>query len=242
MKVENIFICHATEDSGIAKAIKKQFDKVFDNDIKVFVSSIPGTIPPGSDWLDSILSNLKIADAFLIVLTPTSQNRLFVWFEIGFSWLRKINNKCEMYVLFANPIKGSDLPRPLDRLQATSMSSKEDLKAFFEKIAGQFKRGNKNAPNFEEIFESIPMYPEEVRDKKENNEKLKWEKPFYWRIDDEKKDGPFCQKCYDSNKKLIRLQEGGNDVWRCFSCKSTFRGPRYNPPSQQYAIHEGPRI
>jgi hypothetical protein len=147
-----------------------------------------------------------------------------------------------MYVLFANPIKGNDLPSPLDRLQGTPFSSKEDIKAFFEKLTEQFMRGDKNAPNFEEIIESIPDYPEEVQDGKEDKKKPIWEKPFYWLKKGNEKEGPFCQRCYDSEQKWIHLQEGGNDVWRCLNCKSTFRGPRYEPPKQQYAIHDPPYI
>jgi hypothetical protein len=57
-----------------------------------------------------------------------------------------------------------------------------------------------------------------------------WENPFYWVKETEAKDGPFCQKCYDSDHKLIRLQDQGNDIWNCFNCKSYFYGPRYVPP------------
>uniref|UniRef100_UPI0040574DBF hypothetical protein n=1 Tax=Candidatus Electronema sp. TaxID=2698783 RepID=UPI0040574DBF len=34
-----------------------------------------------------------------------------------------------------------------------------------------------------------------------------WESPYYFLAKENgEKDGPYCQKCYDSNKKLIRLQ------------------------------------
>lgn len=32
-----------------------------------------------------------------------------------------------------------------------------------------------------------------------------YEEPFYWSNNDEKKDGPFCQRCKDSDNKLIRV-------------------------------------
>jgi hypothetical protein len=70
----------------------------------------------------------------------------------------------------------------------------------------------------------------------ELSEKLKikgqvsYEAPFYWLSDEGKKDGPFCQKCYDTDQKLIRLQGRGNDIWPCFNCKSVFYGPNYHPP------------
>lgn len=71
---------------------------------------------------------------------------------------------------------------------------------------------------------------------KEVSEKLKikgqvsYEAPFYWLNDEGKKDGPFCQKCYDTDQKLIRLQGSRIDRWTCCNCKNWFYGPNYRPP------------
>ncbi|RLL52305.1 hypothetical protein D8Y20_07265 [Mariprofundus sp. EBB-1] len=35
------------------------------------------------------------------------------------------------------------------------------------------------------------------------------------------RDGPYCQKCWDANSKLIRLQEY-NSAWACFECQCEF--------------------
>ena len=56
---------------------------------------------------------------------------------------------------------------------------------------------------------------------------VKWEKPSYWTYHGKEKDGPFCQRCYDSDEKLIRLQGGNNDTWSCMQCEKIFRGPVY---------------
>ena len=57
--------------------------------------------------------------------------------------------------------------------------------------------------------------------------KVLWEKPFYYIDDDGTKDGPYCQKCYDSYENLLRLQGGTNDVWKCFNCECSYKGPDY---------------
>ncbi|KJS08222.1 MAG: hypothetical protein VR73_06185 [Gammaproteobacteria bacterium BRH_c0] len=57
-----------------------------------------------------------------------------------------------------------------------------------------------------------------------------WKKPSYWLDNDGVMDGPFCQKCYDSLQKLIRLQDGKNDCWNCRECKSHYTGPNYVEP------------
>lgn len=59
---------------------------------------------------------------------------------------------------------------------------------------------------------------------------VKWEKPYYWLVDGEEKDGPFCQNCYDTENKLVRLQGGGQDYWHCHSCKGSYTDANYVQP------------
>ena len=50
-----------------------------------------------------------------------------------------------------------------------------------------------------------------------------WNRPFYWRnLDAGGEDGPYCQRCYDAEEKLIRLQDLANGYWRCNKCSSTY--------------------
>ncbi|MCH9032111.1 MAG: hypothetical protein IIB00_07625 [candidate division Zixibacteria bacterium] len=52
--------------------------------------------------------------------------------------------------------------------------------------------------------------------------KVVWAEPYYWLEEDGKRDGPYCQKCYDCDIKLIRLQRGIRGVWNCRACNSGF--------------------
>jgi len=52
---------------------------------------------------------------------------------------------------------------------------------------------------------------QELEKKLEIKGQLDWDGSVYWLIkkddqNNEIKDGPYCQQCYDSNEKLIRLQ------------------------------------
>jgi len=60
-------------------------------------------------------------------------------------------------------------------------------------------------------------------------QKVQWEAPFYWIDGGEKKEGPFCQKCYDSDTKLIRLQKIEEGNWHCKSCNNNFFEASYKP-------------
>jgi ribosomal protein L37AE/L43A len=63
---------------------------------------------------------------------------------------------------------------------------------------------------------------------KKKNE-IQWESPFYWTISGDSKEGPFCQKCYDSESKLIRLQRIEEGNWHCKSCNNNFFKDSYKP-------------
>jgi len=47
-----------------------------------------------------------------------------------------------------------------------------------------------------------------IKQKLEIASTVVWEPPAYYRMKDGKKDGPFCQKCFDSDAKFVRLLTG----------------------------------
>jgi len=67
----------------------------------------------------------------------------------------------------------------------------------------------------------------ELERKLNTKESVVWSKPYYFVKDDEENDGPYCQQCYDTQQKLIRLQGGGTKVWHCLTCKSQFKDASY---------------
>lgn len=62
----------------------------------------------------------------------------------------------------------------------------------------------------------------QLKRKADIKEKLIYESPYYWLQHEGHRDGPFCQQCYDSEKKLIRLTEDGFGYWDCKTCKSSY--------------------
>ncbi len=60
--------------------------------------------------------------------------------------------------------------------------------------------------------------------KLEIKENIVWEDPYYIIPDKEGNKGPYCQKCYDNDSKLIRLQRDTNykGWWICCVCNITF--------------------
>jgi hypothetical protein len=63
----------------------------------------------------------------------------------------------------------------------------------------------------------------------EIKQKIHYEAPYYWLDDNTKKEGPFCQTCYDSKGKLIRLQGVEQGCWFCTVCKNEYTDSSYKP-------------
>ncbi|MHC4157702.1 MAG: toll/interleukin-1 receptor domain-containing protein [Planctomycetota bacterium] len=234
---KTIFISHAAEDAIFAKIVKTQIDNVFEKKVNVFVSSIPGTISPGSEWLEKIIGNLTENNAFLVLVTPYSKKRPFVWFEIGFSWLRRLNKNCEIYAICAPPIDPGNLPEPLCRLQATSLASEKQTKAFFAKLIRQFGLGDIDILQFSKISDSLPTYPPQnyTNGRKTTDDDLEFDPKTGTCVckDDELR---YCHKClHSSPAKRVPLKEQDNG-WRCSVCNAFYRNPNYNPPT--HAIND----
>ena len=68
----NVFISHITEESSIARELKKYIENKFLCQIKVFVSSDVRDLTPGHRWLEKIETALKECNILLIICSPSS--------------------------------------------------------------------------------------------------------------------------------------------------------------------------
>lgn len=169
MKIDKpvIFISYAATDKPIAHILKAEIDRVFAYEVSVFASSVPGVIKPSSDWLDSIRQNLDKAKAIIVLITPVSINRPWIWFEVGASWSKTSEGQCRMYPLCAPEIKFSELPEPLSRLQALSLGKAGHIKLLFQTLCTQFGFGNMEGFKGSTIKARLPKYSELKLDSKD---------------------------------------------------------------------------
>lgn len=83
-----------------------------------------------------------------------------------------------------------------------------------------------------EIRELLVEKEEKIRklqDELKIKSEILYEKPNYWLKNGEKKDGPFCQTCYDNSNKLVRLQNDEPGYWTCNACRNSFTDCNFNP-------------
>lgn len=92
-----------------------------------------------------------------------------------------------------------------------------------------------------EIQQALQERDEEIRSLKNElkvQANLQWEPPYYWLQEGESKDGPYCQHCYDTGRKLIRLYGGQSGYWECKACKSGYEDKTYTPHYASVARHD----
>lgn len=88
-----------------------------------------------------------------------------------------------------------------------------------------------------DLKELLVSKDEEIRKLQESQDLKKhmiWEKPYYWNMQSGEKDGPLCPQCYDSDSKLIRLQESGTGSWHCRTCNASYIDKNYQEPEALY--------
>jgi tRNA(Ile2) C34 agmatinyltransferase TiaS len=74
---------------------------------------------------------------------------------------------------------------------------------------------------------------------REIEQELVYEQPYYWRVKDDQKEGPYCQKCYDSDKHLIRLQAQGQGEWICKACGGHYTDSSYRDDGPHHIKPQG---
>ena len=80
-----VFVSHSSPDTWIARQIAREITRCggtpFLDEAEISV---------GADFEEDILAFLNKADELVILLTPWSLKRPYVWAEVGASWARKI--------------------------------------------------------------------------------------------------------------------------------------------------------
>jgi len=77
----------------------------------------------------------------------------------------------------------------------------------------------------------------ELKEKIKIKENLIYENNAYWISNEGKKDGPFCSRCWDVDKNLVRMHPDINPAYyHCPSCKapSVKVKPELDPPESYY--------
>ena len=80
---------------------------------------------------------------------------------------------------------------------------------------------------FAELRKALDAKDEEIKKLREKvNGGVFWSEPFYWKKESETTTGPFCQRCWDKDDRLMRVKFVGKysagDSWQCPDCRQSF--------------------
>jgi TIR domain len=131
-RIHSVFLSHASADQHIAKYVQERLTDG-KHGLKVFLSSVPGHIPAGSDWLARVKGEIDDADAYLILLTPASITRPWVIFETGAAWM----SKRALLPVRAGGLAASDLPMPLGTFQTLSFEDPREAFHVFTQLGSR---------------------------------------------------------------------------------------------------------
>jgi TIR domain len=126
-----LFISHIAEEKELAIAFKELVEGQFLGMLDVFVSSDEDSIAMGQRWLDNITLALKSCKIEIIICSPQSIRRPWINFEAGAGWVRDI----PVIPLCHSGIEPSQLPMPLNLLQAAKAAEVSSLKLVFPVLA-----------------------------------------------------------------------------------------------------------
>lgn len=80
-----LFLSHTAEDRALAGFLKEWLQTSYSS-TNLFVSSSTDSVPAGAVWRDEVNNGLREAAAVLVLVTPRSIGRPWIWFETGASW------------------------------------------------------------------------------------------------------------------------------------------------------------
>jgi hypothetical protein len=120
----DLFLSYAAADTATASELRADLER---QNVKCFMAE--KDIAVAAEWQDAIRNALLGANRILILITPRSLNRPWVFMEIGAAWA--LGKTLIPVLIQVNP---TDLPDPIRRYQARVIETTAQRKALIREI------------------------------------------------------------------------------------------------------------
>ena len=122
-----IFLSHAAANRDLARVLADDLDT---RGAGTFVASRAGDIRADDQWQTQIEEALQSVDAYLVLLTPESINRVWVNFEAGAGWF---SGKPLLFVRISN-LSTDDIPLPISSRQIYNLEEADEYRAILQAL------------------------------------------------------------------------------------------------------------
>ncbi len=112
----------------------------------------------------------------------------------------------------------------------------DELKAKLAELTSSLVDTQIELANIQQLLHDKDNEVKALKSQIATKQNMEWESPYYWLKEGDNKDGPYCQKCYDSENKLIHLQGNGHGYWECKECKNKYTDKTYKAPKIRTAV------
>ena len=139
-----IFVSHSGEDTWVARQIARE---IAERGARPFLDE--ADIEVGAEFEEDIREFLEQADELLVLITPWSLQRPYVWAEIGAAWIRRIP-----IVVVLHGVSTSDFqaqPSTPVFLKKRDMLRLNDIEQYFNQLGSRVAAGRSDDDRAETV-------------------------------------------------------------------------------------------
>lgn len=129
-----VFVSHAGEDTWVARQIAREIDA---RGAMPFLDETD--VDAGAEFEEDIREFLDKADELLVLVTPWSLERPYVWAEIGAAWIRRIPIVIVLYGISAREFQAR--PNAPVFLKKRDMIQLNNIDEYFDQLGSRIAAG-----------------------------------------------------------------------------------------------------
>jgi hypothetical protein len=158
-----LFISYSVLEEALAKYLKQWIEHNVSG-CRAFCAGVPDDLPPARDWLKEIVTQARSSDLCLVLLSPDSLDKQWLYFEAGLTLGAKDINMVGP-VLYGG-LTTNEIPGPLRHRQALIIQDQGSFEAFVKSTlrAGQVVDAYKDFTT-QVLHNSLPRIQSGVRNR-----------------------------------------------------------------------------
>lgn len=125
-----IFISHSSQENELAEYFASWFENNFEN-LTCFCSSRPDDLSSGDLWRDKIVKNIEEATIFIILMSQTSVNKMWLHFESGI--FLGANKEKKLIPAIYGSINKDNLPSTLTDRTVLELDNSREFNSFISR-------------------------------------------------------------------------------------------------------------